>query len=125
MLVSEQVVNFRGLHGFASCTRARVYNDKGQWVVVVTETEFDNPGTSVTNSWGNLVDLGSQLLHLLPADVDREQIVWIEHYSRYPESYDRVYMDWDGKKYSLIDTIHPWRRLEKEELRLLLGMNVD
>jgi hypothetical protein len=125
MLVNKEILNFRGLWGCVSRTLVRVYNNQGRWAVIATEVE-GNPGTSVTNAWGGPVDLAFQLLRLLPAGVDRNQIIWIEHYPERrssSESYDRVYMNWDADKncYRMSMDTSAWRRLKAEELKTILG----
>jgi hypothetical protein len=125
MLVTDEIVNFQGLHGFVSRTRLRIYVDQENHIVVFMVTELtDNPGTSVTNAWGDPVDLAKQLLRFLPENVlvDPAHIVWIEHYPEYPESYDRVYMSWNGTRYAMAKNVHPWQRIKDEEFHTYFGV---
>lgn len=67
-------------------------------VVILTELP-DNPGTSITNAFESIA---TEIYHRMLKDIPIERIEWIEHYlgTRYlGETYDRVIMDWDGKKF--------------------------
>jgi len=124
-LLTDETINFQGLWNCKSTTRARVYRDGTHLTILVSELP-NNPGTSVTNSWGGSVDLASQLLKLLniPESINRSEIVWLEHYPErtgiFPESYDRVFMTWDGKQYRMSKLTHPWKRIFASDIQKLL-----
>lgn len=116
---------FTGLHGCDSKCGVEVI-DKGQShaVVIVTELEDDNTGTSVTNAWPELAD-----------DIEREynlgdhEVTWIEHYPergsslrRLPETFCQVFLIKGSKGHQMTPTCHPWKHLTKEEIEASPGV---
>jgi hypothetical protein len=95
----------------------QVYRDGDVAVVVVSERE-DNPGSSITNSYGYLATGVWQKLGL-----SFEQTTWIEHYgaASYEFAIDER-LDWVTLERDANRLICPrWRPGSREELERLIG----
>ena len=125
--VVDGLLWFTGLWNCRSTCHVRAWRNGDQLVVMATELP-DNPGTSVTNSWGQPVDLAKQVLRafgaeLIGAGALYESIVWVEHWPErdgFPEHWDRVWLKPRyGLGFVMDEARHPWSRLNEGELREL------
>ncbi len=122
--INETLLYFTGLWDRPSTCSIRAWRHQDQVVIMATEL-VDNPGTSVTNSWGQPVDLARQILKafgttLVESGAFGESIVWVEHWPErngFPEHWDRVWMHPQFGVGYVMDEARPWSRLNEAELR--------
>lgn len=120
--VHEDELHFAGLHGYASQCGVHVFTGNGAPIVVLEELP-DNPGASVTNFCEHIANIVRRAHAEFFDGVHPTEIVWLEHYPRASrgvrdrETFDRIFFQWDGVKYS-----RPrWERYTREHLEKLIG----
>jgi hypothetical protein len=112
----EKIYTFRGLHGFESRCKLRIFDTGDRTVVIATELE-DNPGTTITNYADQLA---TQII--MEFNIKPDSLIWIEHYPARPEigeqeTFDLISFKWNGTRY-----IKPeWYHIEKSMLDKIIG----
>lgn len=99
------IYEYEGLWKYPAKCGVEIKKKNGFIKVILTELK-DNPGTSVTNFIEKLATMIWNYLAGTPVC----NIVWIEHYpadKKRKETFDRVFLSWDGKQFQ-----HPeWKHI--------------
>ena len=110
--VLDSIFPYTGFHGCASRCQVEVFTRERRPIVVRLTELPDNPGTSVTNMFEEIATLAVPYLSVWAGQiVDPEKIIWLEHYPEQhgllygrschrAETLDRVFLKWDGQRYS-------------------------
>lgn len=98
--IHNTVVRYKGFGVHESYCYVDIFKYHNKYLVIMTEPDSDDSGTSVTNACETIA---TKVLNEYLIDVDVKNIKWIEHYyggRRYlPESYDFVTFEYDGKEF--------------------------
>ena len=115
----DRLYDFPGRWEVPSRCGLKIARGRERHVVLATELDADNPGTSVTSF---CAELATRLCREF--DLDPARLVFIEHcpdrgskLAVYAETFDRVRLDWDGTRFKNPD----WTRISKEEADALLA----
>lgn len=125
----DEVLDFKGANALDGVVGIQIWVVGGgagsamphRYIVQMTEME-DNPGMSVTNA---PEFVATEVLHKFLPKADPDIITWIEHYPprgnhiHIAETFDFVFMKFDGKRFHLDTKRHPWKRMTEDDFKEL------
>lgn len=115
----DQIYHFKGAWDVPSFCGLKIIVQKDNTIVIVTELNDSNPGSSVTS---RIDKLATEII--AKYGIEHEKLIFIEHspdrnsnLEFLKETFDIVNFEWDGVRF-----INPsWKRIAKEEADFMIS----